>query len=344
MLAILARAVGALACLSVAATSAAAQTGEAAFFKGKTVRIVVGFAAGGGYDLYARIIAPHLGKRLDANVVVENQPGAGGLTALNRVNAAPPDGLTLMLANGAGAALAQISDSPGVRFDIAKMSHLGAVSTEPWVWLVSSKSPVRTVADAMKMDKDKEIHWAASGPMDGLSDGAVFTCAALRLRCKVITGYKGSRESANAVMQMEMDALYVADTSANNYTLQGDARVIASVNRKRSRFYPDVPTVFEAGLVPDENAWMIDFHAATEDLSRILVLPPNMPPARLAYMQGVVKDILTDKDFIAEGERTQRYIGFVDAPTTARAVSRVVSDLTPERLQQVKRMLDLTTR
>jgi tripartite-type tricarboxylate transporter receptor subunit TctC len=314
-----------------------AQTDEAEFFKGKTIRFVVGFGPGGGYDLYARMIAPALSRQLGGTVVVENQPGAGGITALNRVFTSPPDGLTMMIANGTGAALAQLINQPGVRFDITKVGHLGTVSVEPWLWLVSKDSPLKTVDDAFKLGRP--INWSASGPMDGLSDGALFTCEALKLPCKVITGYKGSREAAMAVMRNEMDSLYIADTSALNYTNTGDSRVIASINRKRSRFYPNVPTVFEAYRVPAENEWMIDFHAAIEDLSRILVLPPGMPAARLAFMQNAAKAVLTDKEFIAEGEKSQRYIHFVDAQTTQTAVGKVVSNLTEEQLKTVRRII-----
>lgn len=317
--------------------SANAQMAEAEFFRGKTVRLVVGFGPGGGYDLYARMIAPALSKQLGGTVVVENQPGAGGITALNRIYTSPPDGLTMMIANGTGAALAQLINQPGAKFDITKVGHLGTVSVEPWLWLVSKDSTIRTVEDAFKLGRP--VNWSASGPMDGLSDGALFTCEALKLPCKVITGYKGSREAALAVMRNEMDSLYIADTSANNYTATGDSRAVVIINRKKSRFYPNVPTVFEAYPVPKENEWMIDFHAAIEDLSRILVLPPDMPAARLAFMQTAVQNVLTDKDFIAEGEKSQRYIHFVDAKTTQAAVGKVVSNLTEEQLKTVRRII-----
>ncbi len=310
---------------------------EVEFFKGKTVRLVVGFGAGGGYDIYARTIAPALSKQLGATVIVENQPGAGGIAALNRVFIAAPDGLTMMIANGTGAALAQLTNQPGVRFDINKVGHLGTVSVEPWLWLVSSTSQIKTVDDAFKLGRP--VNWSASGPLDGLSDGALFTCEAIKLSCKVITGYKGSREAALAVMRNEMDSLYISDTSANNYTGSGESRPVVILNRKRSRFYPDTPTIFEAYKVPAENEWLIDFHSAAEDLSRILILPPGMPPERLAFMQAAVKDVLTDKTFIEEGERTQRYIGFVDAETTRNLVGKVIGNMSEEQIKSVLRVL-----
>ena len=323
--------------LFVASPPAQAQTGEAEFFRDKTVRLVVGFGPGGGYDLYARMLAPHFGKYLGATVVVENQPGAGGITALNRLYAAPTDGLTIMLVNGTGAAFGQLMGQSGIRFDIAKMGHLGTVNLDPWIWIVAKDSPIKTVKDAFQLGR--EVNWAASGPMDGLSDGALFTCEAIKLKCKVVMGYKGSRDAAGAVMRMEMDALYIGESSALLYTNGGDTRAVATVNRKRSRLYPDTPSIFEATDVPKENAWLVEFHSAVEDLSRILLTPPGMAPARLSFLQGMVREVLTDKAVIEEGARTQRFVHFIDAETTQRAAEKVVSHLTPAQLDTIKRII-----
>ncbi|HEY0420955.1 MAG TPA: tripartite tricarboxylate transporter substrate-binding protein, partial [Acetobacteraceae bacterium] len=131
--------------------SARAQDAERAFFGGKTIRLVVGYGPGGGYDAYARMIAPHLSTALGASVVVENQPGAGGLVALNRIYTAAPDGLTIMIVNGTGAALSQLTEQAGVRFDLGQLGYLGTVSASPWMWLVGPGSPIKTPQDAMKL-------------------------------------------------------------------------------------------------------------------------------------------------------------------------------------------------
>ena len=203
-----------VALLAACGRPAAAQTTDD-YYKGKTVRIVVGYGPGGGYDIYARMIAPYFAKALGAAVIVENQPGAGGIAALNRIMTAPPDGLQVMIVNGLGASLAQLVGQSGVRYDLGKFGHLGTVSASPWMWLVNAGSPYKTPADVIAARK--RIMWAASGPMDGLSDGAAFSCAALALDCGIVMGYPGSNEAALAVGKGEMDAIYVSDTSANNY-------------------------------------------------------------------------------------------------------------------------------
>src|SRR3954471_10255047 len=145
-----------------ASTAGSAQESEKAFFAGKTVRIVVGSATGGGYDIYSRLIAPYLAKVLNATIIVENQPGAGGLISLNRLYVTDPDGLTLTLANGTSAAFAQLTDQQGARFDLAKFGYLATVGAPPGLWLIGPDSPIKTVkeATAAKM----KWRWAASGP------------------------------------------------------------------------------------------------------------------------------------------------------------------------------------
>src|SRR4051794_22936464 len=127
---------------------------EAAFFKGKNVRVTVGYGPGGGYDVYARMIAPHIGRELGANMIIENQPGAGGISALNATAVAPPDGLHMMIVNGAGAALSQIMQTSGVRYDLATLGHLGTVAASPWIWLVSPESKIKTPQDALALNRE----------------------------------------------------------------------------------------------------------------------------------------------------------------------------------------------
>jgi len=317
---------------------ARAQGAEEAFYKGKSVKMIVGYGPGGGYDAYARMLAPHLGKALGATVVVENQPGAGGLTALNRIYAAPPDGLQMMIVNGTAASMAQLLGESAARYDLAKIGYLGIVSASPWIWLVNPNSPIQTPADAMK--PSVKIRWSATGPIDGLSDGAAFTCEALKLTCQIIMGYSGTNEAAHAVGQGEMDALYVSDTSANNYVKIGENRAVASMGRVKSRFFPDKPTIFEAVNLSPEQQWLFDFRANVDNLGRILVVPPGVPPARLAFLQAAVKTVLSDPQLIAEGEKTQRYIDYQDPETTRKMAIAVVGSLSDEQRKKIKAVVE----
>ena len=329
-------AVTAAASLALGMLSAAAESPEE-FYKGKTVRIVVGYGAGGGYDIYARMIAPYVSKALGTTVVVENQPGAGGISALNRIMTAPPDGLAFMLVNGLGAAFAQLTDQVGVRYDLAKLSHLGTVSASPWVWLVGANSPIKSVQEVLA--NKRRYMWSSSGPIDGLSDGAAFTCTALKLECSIVLGYPGSNEAALAVAKGEMDMIYVSDTSANNYVKSGQNRALATMGRHKSRFFPDAPTIFEAANPSLDGAALFDLHSTAENLGRILVAPPGMAADRLTYLQKAVATALRDPELVAEGEKTQRYVDFIDAETTRKATVSVVSDVTPEQKAKIKAII-----
>src|SRR3954447_13442968 len=106
------------ACWGVSASPGGAQDAEKAYYAGKTVRMIVGSGPGGGYDVFSRLIAPYLAKTLGTTVVVDHRPGAGGITAMNFLYHAPPDGLTLSLSNGAGAAFSQLTGQTAVRYDL----------------------------------------------------------------------------------------------------------------------------------------------------------------------------------------------------------------------------------
>jgi tripartite-type tricarboxylate transporter receptor subunit TctC len=315
------------------ATTASAQEAEKAFYAGKTVRMIVGSGTGGGYDVFSRMIAPYLAKTLATTVIVENQPGAGGLVALNRLYTATPDGLQISLSNGTSAAFAQLTGDKAARFDLAKFSYLATVGAPPGLWLVGPKSPIREVQQAVAAKM--KWRWASSGATSGLGIGAAFTCAALRLDCHVVQGYKGSADAGLSVTRGEMDALYVPESSANNFVRQGQNWALATMSRTKSRFFQNRPTIFEAAKMDADQTWTMDFLANVEKLGRILVAPPGIPPERLAYLQEAVRITLANPQLIAEGERAERIIEYLDPPGTLANARAAVSNVTPEQKQRV---------
>ena len=323
--------------LCVAASAACAQDGEKAFFAGKTVKIVVGSGVGGGYDIYSRLIAPYLGRALGATVIVENQPGAGGLISLNKLYVTQPDGLTMSFANGTAAAFAQITDQQGSRFDLPKFDFLATVGAPPGLWLVGPNSPINSVQDAM--NAKMKWRWAASGPADGLGNGAAFTCEALKLDCQIVPGYGGSAQAGLAVTRGEMDAVYVPKSSANNFVKSKQNRALATMARKKSRWFLDRPTIHEAVELDADAQWLFDFFSGVEDMGRIMILPPGMPKARLTYLQEVVKEVLHNPQLIAEGERTERIIEYLDPESTHNNALKVVANVTADQKKRVQTIL-----
>src|SRR4249920_432519 len=138
--------------LAVLPAPAAAESATA-FFQGKQVRFYTMGSPGGGYDTYMRALIPHLEIKLGARMLPTNEPGAGGLIAVNRTVNAPPDGLTILLVGGETLVTAQLYDAPGVNYDVRKLTWLARVSSEAKVALLGPKSPYASVADLMKSQR-----------------------------------------------------------------------------------------------------------------------------------------------------------------------------------------------
>jgi tripartite-type tricarboxylate transporter receptor subunit TctC len=326
--------------MTIPSFSAAAQEDAGrAYFAGKTIRMVVGSGPGGGYDVFSRMIAPYLSKVIGTTIVVENRPGAGGLTAMNYLYTAQPDGLALSLANGSGAAFAQLTNQPGVRYDLTKFGYLATVGAPPSIWLVGPDSPIKTVEQALA--RKEKWRWAASGSTSGLAIGAAFTCEALRIDCQIVAGYTGSNQAAFALTRGEMDAQFQAESSATHFVRSKEAAPLATMSRVRSRFFPDHPTIFEAVKLDDEQAWYFDFYDKISNLGRVVIVPPQMPPARLAYLQAAMKETLANPQLIADGERAERIIEYLDPESTLANARGVISDPTPA---QKKRVQDIISR
>ncbi len=307
------------------------------FYRGQLVRLVVGFGAGGGYDAYARLLAPHLERHLGATVAVENQPGGGGLVALNRLAAGTPDGLTIMLANGEGAALAQLLGQEGARFDLAELAMLGRVAGEPRVLLVTADGPFESLIGLM--NTPRTFKWAASGKTDGLGDSAAFVSAALGIPAQIVIGYKGAKEAALSVMRGETDGLTPSASSARQYAKDGALRPLAVLGREHAEAMPEVPTIFELIELDRERSWWIDYRAQFADLGRILVAPPGVPLARLQELRRAVHAVMTDPEVIAEAEARRRPLRYAPSERLRGLIERTLFAVDEVRLRKLREIV-----
>lgn len=308
----------------------------AAYYKSHPLRFIAGGGPGGGYDNYARLLAPFLAAELGTNVIVDNQGAAGGLVALNKVYATETDGLQIIIMNGGGAVVSQLFELKTVQYDLAQTPFLATVSQSPWVVLVEPGSRVKTLDDLKSFDV---VRWPATGPIDGLSDGASMLCEAFALKCRVVLGYRSSNEGSLAVARNEMDALYVSDTSANNYIKSGQNRAIAVISRVRTRFLPDTPTIFEASGLTEAQQWWMNARADIDALGRIIMMSPKAPPERVAYLQGVVRKVLTDPAVIAEGARLQRYVDYQSPEQTRERALGLINGMSAERRNALREVV-----
>lgn len=298
---------------------AAAQGAEdhAAFFRGKTVRILVGSPPGGGYDLYARMLAPHLGRRLGATVIVENKPGASALLALSYMLVQPADGLTTMLASAEAAIMSELLSREGVTWNVAKLNWLALVGSSPKLWFVGGKSRITTAADALKAE---QIIWPATGPADNISDVAAIVSHVIGLKSKIITGYKGAGDMSLAVVRGEADAGVLSVDTAIKLVQSGQVRPIAMLDAQRWPGLPDVPTLAQAAPIDPAKAWLAKLRNDIGEVQRAMVTAPGVPPQRVAFMRRIMQEMLTDPELIAEGKRSGREIDYKSGETLQKLI------------------------
>ncbi|MDP2355715.1 MAG: tripartite tricarboxylate transporter substrate binding protein [Beijerinckiaceae bacterium] len=317
-------------------TSPAIAESPSEFYQGKTIRLVVGSNPGGGYDTYARILAPHLEKRTGATVIVENRPGGSHTIAMNHVfTVAKPEGLTIMLAPGESAVLGSLLGEPGYRFDISKFEVLGRLNTAPRILIVNPNSPYKTLDDVRRAQKP--IMLGYTGISDGGSDtGAVF-CHALKLPCKPVIGYKSSQEFTLAAIRGELDGTILTEDSVVRYSKSGPLRPVVVTGRERSLLAPDVPTVFEATEVDEEARWWLDFREDLRKLGRILITTPGTPADRVNFLSTAVRQITDDPAAVKDFERGGLPLRYA-APAEIKSIidSFLGGALTPEKIKEIQ--------
>lgn len=219
---------------------------SAADYPNHTIKIVVPFAAGGGTDVLARIIAQHLNSKWNQPVVVENQPGASGAIGARAVIKAAPDGYTLLMAStGALMAVSSGGDGP---FDVnAVLAPIVIGAAPPYLLVVNPKLPVNSTADLIRLAKDKP---------DGLTFGSSGVGAASHLSGLLFateTGikllhvpYKGTGPAVTDLLGGRIDLMFAPGPVVQQFVQSGQLRALGVTDTKRSKFYPDAPTVADS--------------------------------------------------------------------------------------------------
>jgi tripartite-type tricarboxylate transporter receptor subunit TctC len=300
--------------------------GEDAFFRGKTVRILVGSPPGGGYDLYARMLAPHMARRLGATVIVENKPGASALLALSYMLVQPADGLTTMLASAEAAIMSELLAREGVTWNVAKLNWLALVGSSPKLWFVGGKSRITSAADALKTE---QLIWPATGPADNISDVASIVSHVIGLKSKIITGYKGAGDMSLAVVRGEADAGVLSVDTAIKLVQSGQVRPIAMLDERRWPGLPEVPTLAQAAPIDPAKEWLSRLRNEIGEVQRAMVTAPGVPLQRVAFMRRIMHEMLTDPELIAEGARSGREIGYRSGEELQKMIVDMVAVASP---------------
>jgi tripartite-type tricarboxylate transporter receptor subunit TctC len=300
----------------------------AAHYRGKTVRIVVGFAAGGGFDIYSRVIARHLGRHLPGRptVIVENMPGAGSIVAANHLyTAAPRDGTVIGNLSGP-IVLEQMFGSPGVRFDLARLRHLGAPASDTFLMIATRKSGVARFDDLLTPGRAP----LAVGVVPGstIAHTGVLVREALGARLKIVSGYKGTAEVRMAIESGEVEASFISWTSVRVTSLDklrsGEWTILAQLTDEPldDLPVPGVPTILDLTADPERRRLLRLGTTVPNLFGKLYVLPPGVPPDRAAAVEAAFAKTFADAAFLADAEQARLEI----RPLSGEAVLRLVRE------------------
>jgi tripartite-type tricarboxylate transporter receptor subunit TctC len=300
---------------------------QESFFKGKVIRIVVGFSPGGGFDTYSRLIAQHLGKHIPGNptVIVENMPGAGSLIAANYVfKAAKPDGLTIGNWNG-GLVLSQLFKLPGVQFDARKFQWIGSPLNLSAVIGLSKTSGIANMQQWMAAKK--QVQMGVTAPGSNLYDVPKILQAAIGLPMNFVIGYKGFDEIRLALEAGEVDAAAPAWPSARatwSRALEtGQVVIVVQTGAKRSPYLPNVPLAIEFARDEEARQLIRAGTDSTSSINRAYSLPPATPVERVQLLRKAFQSTISDPELLAQAKKSKLEI----EPISGEEVESAIADL-----------------
>ena len=302
---------------------------EKPFYDGKTITLIVATKPGGGYDTYARLLAPKMEKYLPGStIIVKNVPGAGHIIGANEIYHAKPDGLTFGTFNK-GLITAQIVGMEGIKFDLTKMSWLGSPASEPIFFMVGEKSSFKTIEDVMK--GDKEIILSSAGIGSSSHTNALLVAEILGLdNLKMVTGYKGT-EGEMAMMRGELDGQIGSADSMLPLVESGDGHPILVIGKKRLKDFPDVPTLYEVS--DEKNKSLVDFMVSQALISRPYAATPDIPQERYEILQDAFEKAWSDPELLAEAEKIGRPIDYISGQEVSELMEGALNQ--PEHIVKI---------
>ena len=292
-------------------------------YAGKTVTIIVGYKAGGGYDATARLLARHLPKHIPGKptIIVQNMPGANSMIAANHVyNVVKPDGLTIGTFNR-NLPVAQLTKVEGVKFDMTKFAWIGSAASECTILALRSDLPYKTVDDLRKAKQPLVI--GATGPGANTYDFPLLLKEFLGLNLKIVTGYQSSADIMLAIERKEVDGRAGSFTSIRPFI---DRKLVRPVLRARA----DEPGVeqlpIDEDFAPNPRAKAImALRSAPEIVGRPYVMHPNTPPEHLKIMREAFAKAIADKDLVAEATKAKMELNFVEADVAVKVMKEMLS-------------------
>jgi tripartite-type tricarboxylate transporter receptor subunit TctC len=312
------------------------------FYEGKTIRFVVGFTAGGGYDLYTRTIGRHMGKHIPGHptIIVENMPGAGSMISANYTfKVAKPDGLTVGHFIG-GLFLQQILGKPGIEFDAAKFEFLGVPAQDNFIIGVSKATGITDVEKWLGSKQTVKFGGVASG--SGSDDVPNILKATIGLPLQLVSGYKGTADVRLAFNSGEVAGLSNSwESTKSTWRRELDSGELVPVLQATVKPHPELTKLPMAlNLAKTEEAKkLISTVARVHGPSvRPYVLPPATPKDRAATLRKAFMDTMKDPEFLAEAKKANLDINPDDGATLESNVKEILK-LEPALIAKLKEIL-----
>jgi tripartite-type tricarboxylate transporter receptor subunit TctC len=309
-----------------------ARAAEAAsFFKGKTVTFIVCAGAGGGYDTYGRLLTRYMTKHMPGTrFVIRNIPGAGHIIGANTIYAARPDGLTIGTFV-TGLIYAQLLQSSGVKFDLAKMSWVGQMAEEGRILTVSNNSGLNRASDLL--DRKQPILLATSGLGSSNHIEARIMIYALDLNAKLVPNMQ-ENETELSMIRGEVSGVLGSASSLGDFVRNRHGKFLLSIAGEQSQM-EGVPDIKDFVKRPDSRP-LLAFIGTMAELGRITAGPPGIPPDRLRVLRRAFDAALKDPDLYLNAKRMQIPIAAASGEVVEAKVKKLLSQ-SPATVALLKR-------
>jgi tripartite-type tricarboxylate transporter receptor subunit TctC len=288
--------------------SASAQDG---FYKGKTLRVIVGASAGGGYDTYTRTIARHMGKHIPGNpvLVVENMPGAGFLISANYMyKVAKPDGLTIGHFIG-GLFLQQLLGKPGVEFDSRKFEFIGVPGQDNYMLGIAKSTGITTVEQLLASKTPIKLGGVGAG--SATDDIPKVLAATMNFPLQLVSGYKGTADVRLAFDSGEVQGVCNSWESFkatwSKELSSGDIVMILQTTAKPHPDLPKVPLVINYAKTEEAQKFVKAIIHSVGPTARPYVLPPGTPKDRMQILRKAFMDTMKDPEFLVDPARKRNF-------------------------------------
>ena len=315
---------------------------EPDYYRSKTVRIVVGLSAGGGFDVYARALSRHMGKHIPGNptFVVDNMPGAGSMIAANHVyKSAKPDGLTMGHFVGS-LFMQQLLGRPGAEFQAVKYEFVGAPIPEKTACALTKASGITSIDRWFAAKTPVKLGATGSGP---IVDVPKILKVAVGLPIQLVLGFKGTADIRLAAESGELaGACWSWDGIKSTWTRgieSGDVNIVLQALAKPLADLPKVPLAISYAKTDEARQLIqVGIHDAA-DVARPFVMPPGTPKERVQIIRQAFIATLKDPAFLAEAEKSKLDVD----PVTGEALEKIVAGIykmNPAMLAKLKEVLD----